>query len=514
MKFLQEKDHLLQRIREHARLDGRQQLNLAFILSLPSMLAQASYIMMEYIDASMVGSLGAHASAAIGLVSTTIWLFGGLTHSASTGFYVQVAHRIGAGEWAQARQVMRQSLLSCLSFSLLLAAAGVAISGSLPRWLGADESLWHDASAYFLVFSLCLPFSQLNSLAGGMLRSSGNTHVPSLLNILMCLLDVVFNFLLIFPTRQWHGLTLPGAGLGVLGAVVGTACAYVICSLAMCWFACVRSPQLSLLIDRGRFLPTADTLRRAFRIALPMGVEHFIMCAAQIVSTIIVAPLGTVAIAANSFGITVESLCYMPGYGISDAATTLVGQSLGARRSRLARSFGRITLMMGIAVMTVMGVVMYVTAPALMTLMTPDETVRQLTVECLRIEAFAEPMFAASLVAYGIFIGAGDTLVPCTMNLLSIWAVRITLASLLASSLGLRGVWIAMAAELCFRGIIFLLRFRSDKWMGPHAEPPAPAAPPHTPDGETAPPANPADTAHAGPLSEPAGPWECPEPLE
>ena len=224
-----------------------------------------------------------------------------------------------------------------------------------------------------------------------MLRSSGNTYVPSLLNILMCLLDVVFNFLLIFPPRQWHGLTLPGAGLGVLGAVVGTACAYVICSLAMCWFACVRSPQLSLLIDRGRFLPTADTLRRAFRIALPMGVEHFIMCAAQIVSTIIVAPLGTVAIAANSFGITVESLCYMPGYGISDAATTLVGQSLGARRSRLARSFGRITLMMGIAVMTVMGVVMYVTAPALMTLMTPDETVRQLTVECLRIEAFAEP---------------------------------------------------------------------------------------------------------------------------
>jgi len=465
MGILQEKDILLQRIRDHAHLDGGQQFKLAAILSIPSMLAQASNILMSYIDACMVGSLGAHASAAIGLVSTTIWLFGSLSHSASTGFYVQVAHRIGAGEWARARQILRESFITCLSFSLLLSLIGISISGSLPGWLGGEESLWHDSAVYFFVYSLCIPFSQLNSLCSGMLRSSGDTHTPSMLNILMCVLDVIFNFLLIFPSRYWHGIYIPGADLGVLGAVVGTALSFVICSLAMCWFTCVRSPELNLFQDSGSFLPRWNTLRQAVRISLPMGVEHFIMCGAQIVSTIIVAPLGTIAIAANSFGITIESLCYMPGFGIADAATTLVGQSLGARRSFLARSFGRITLSMGIIVMTIMGVIMYVTAPALMTVMTPDETVRQLTVECLRIEAFAEPMFAASIVAYGIFIGAGDTLVPCSMNFLSIWAVRITLAFWLASSMGLQGVWIAMALELCFRGVIFLLRFRGKAWM-------------------------------------------------
>lgn len=465
MKIIQKKDILLQRIREHSPLTGRDQLSLAVMLSIPSMMAQMSHIMMEYIDASMVGSLGAEASAAIGIVSTTIWLFGGLTHSASTGFYVQVAHRIGASEWTQARSVMRQSFMACLSFSIALAAIGACISPWLPVWLGGDEIIHHDASIYFLVFSLCLPFSQLNSLASGMLRASGNMHVPSLLNIIMCALDVLFNFLFIFPSRSWHGIFIPGAGLGVLGAVLGTALAYAICSLTMCWFACVRSRELNLFQDRGSFLPSLDTLRRSVKIALPMGVEHFIMCAAQIVSTIIVAPLGTIAIAANSFGITIESLCYMPGFGMSDAATTLVGQSLGARRSYLARSFGRITLIMGITIMTIMGVIMYISSPALMSLMTPDLEVQRLTVECLRIEAFAEPMFAASIVAYGIFIGAGDTLVPCSMNLLSIWAVRITLACVLASTMGLRGVWIAMALELCFRGAIFLLRFRSNKWM-------------------------------------------------
>lgn len=465
MSYTQYKDSLLGRIRQGQPMTGGHQLALAALLSVPSMLAQLVHIMMQYIDASMVGSLGAQASASIGLVSTTLWLFGSLCSSASVGFYVQVAHRIGAGEWAEARHVLRQSFISCLLFALVLSGIGVAISTRLPHWLGGGEDICRDASLYFLVFSLGIPFSQLNSLCSGMLRCSGNMHIPSMLNIAMCVLDVLFNLVLIFPTRQVWGITVPGAGLGVVGAGLGTLLSFVICSLTMCWFVCVRSRELNLRQDTGTFRPQRRTLARALRIALPLAVEHVVLCGAQIMSTIIVAPLGTVAIAANSFGITIEALCYMPGYGISDAATALVGQSLGAGRKHLARSFGRITVGMGIAVMTVMAVVMYVFSPALMDVMTPDESVRALTVNVLRIEAFAEPMFAASIVCYGVFVGAGDTLVPCTMNLGSIWAVRIVLAALLAGTYGLQGVWMAMAVELTFRGLIFLLRFRTDRWM-------------------------------------------------
>ena len=465
MSYTQYKDSLLSRIRMGEQMTGRNQLALAALLSVPSMMAQLVHIMMQYIDASMVGSLGAQASASIGLVSTTLWLFGSLCSSASVGFYVQVAHRIGAGEMAEARHVLRQSFISCLLFASLLSVTGMLISSRLPHWLGGGEDICHDASLYFLVFSMGIPFSQLNSLCSGMLRCSGNMHIPSLLNIVMCLLDIVFNFFLIFPTRQVWGMTIPGAGLGVVGAGLGTLLAFIVCSLTMCWFVCVRSRELNLLQDTGTFRPTSDTLGRALRIALPLAVEHVVLCGAQIVSTIIVAPLGTVAIAANSFGITVEALCYMPGYGISDAATALVGQSLGAQRPRLARSFGRITVAMGIGIMTLMAVVMYTCSPALMSVMTPDHAVRTLTVDVLRIEALAEPMFAASIVCYGVFVGAGDTVVPCTMNLCSIWVVRIVLAALLAGTMGLQGVWVAMAVELTFRGIIFLLRFRTDSWM-------------------------------------------------
>ena len=474
MNYTQSKDRLLSLIREGGKLDTLSQVKLTALLSFPSMMAQMVHIMMQYIDASMVGSLGAEASASIGLVSTSIWLFGSLCAAVSVGFYVQVAHKIGANDFAGAREVLRQSFLSCILFALVLSGIGVGISSSLPHWLGGGEDICHDASLYFMFFSMCLPFSMLNSLCAGMLRCSGNMHIPSILNISLCLLDIFFNWLLIFPTRTFHlftfspfhlSLTIPGAGLGVVGAVLGTAIAFIICSSLMCYFTVVRSKELSLKQDSGTFIPQLKTLKESFHIAAPIAVEHVILCGAQIVSTIIVAPLGTIAIAANSFGITVEALCYMPGYGIGDAATTLVGQSLGAGRRHLARSFGRITLGMGMTFMTLMAVVMYCCSPDLMAVMTPDLNVQRLTVQILRIEAFAEPMFAASIVCYGIFVGARDTLIPCTMNLGSMWLVRIVLAYLLVTSMGLQGVWIAMAIELCFRGIIFLIRFRSNSWL-------------------------------------------------
>lgn len=464
------KDSLLALIRNGKPMNLRQQLHLTAQLSMPAVIAQVSSIVMQYIDASMVGSLGADASASIGLVSTTTWLFWGVCTSAAMGFSVQVAHHIGAGNTKAARSVLRQSVVVALAFSLILAAVGCGISGPLPGWLGGDVSIAGDASLYFLIFSLFLPALQLNFLAGGMLRCSGNMYIPSILNVLMCVLDVVFNTLLIFPSREWHlsGLTLflPGAGLGVTGAALGTGLAELLTAGLMMWFLCFRSSELKLNTERGSFLPGAACFWKAVRISFPMGCEHVILCGAQILTTVIVAPLGTFAIAANSFAITAESLCYMPGYGIAEAATTLVGQSLGAGRKDLTLRFARITVGMGMAVMTVMGIVMYVAAPLMMDIMTPVTGVQSLGVMALRTEAFAEPMFAASIVAYGVFVGAGDTLVPSVMNLFSIWAVRLTLAAWLAPSMGLQGVWLAMCVELCFRGVIFLVRLQGGKWLG------------------------------------------------
>ena len=467
---MRNQSRLLKMVQDGLPMTLGQQLELTVQLSIPAIISQISSIMMQFIDASMVGSLGAEASASIGLVSTTTWLFAGISVACATGFYVQVSHLLGSKDTVQARSVLRQSLVSVLLFSLAVSAIGVALSGPLPRWLGGDEAIRHDASMYFLIYMLTLPFLQMNMLSSGMLRSSGNMYTPSVLNVMMCILDVIFNFFLIFPTRTVDiggmALTVPGAGLGVTGAALGTALATVIVAVMLLHSLCVKSPELNLKQEKGSYRPTLKCLKNAVGIALPMGCERIIMCGAQIMSTVIIAPLGTIAIAANSFAITVESLCYMPGHGVSNAATTLVGQSIGAGRKDLTWRFAHISVWMGIAVMTFMGIVMYVGAPAMMGIMTPDAAVQDLGSRILRIEAFAEPMYAASIVVYGVFVGVGDTLVPSIMNLGSIWAVRLSLAALLAPELGLEGVWIAMCIELCFRGAIFLVRLYRKKWLG------------------------------------------------
>ena len=434
-------------------MTSHEKLSLIIQLSIPSILAQISATVMFFIDASMVGHLGAKASAAIGLVETTGWLMGGLASAANMGFSVQVAHFIGANDFEAARRVMRQSLVCCLIWALIISVSSIAISPFLPYWLGGTQEIAHDASLYFAIFGFCGLFFQMEGLAGSMLKCSGNMKIPSVLNIGMCVMDVIFNYFFIYIL-----------GLGVMGAAIGTGVAILITAILMLYFLLVKSKMLSLVGRPGSFKPKSDTVRTAFKIGAPMGLQHMLMGGAQIISTLIVAPLGTIAIAAHSLAITVESLCYMPGYGIAEAATTLVGQGIGAGQRLLTRSFAYLSVSLGITIMTVMGIMMWIFAPELMGIMSPVEKVIVLGTDVLRIEAWAEPMFAAAIVVNGVFIGAGDTFIPAIMSLASMWAVRLTLAATLAPKYGLKGVWTAMAIELTFRGSIFLARLFKGGW--------------------------------------------------
>lgn len=469
MKQKKQKEDILSNIRNGQMVSTRQQLRIVIALSVPAILTQIASIIMQYIDASMVGRLGADDSASIGLVSSTTWLFGSLCFAAAMGFSVQVAQHIGARKNEEARGVLRQSLTAVFLFSLMLTIIGIALSRSLPKLLGGADQIRENATLYFLIYSCSLPIMGLNCLAASMLQCSGNMKIPSILNILMCLMNVVFNALFIFP--QYHisvlgfTITIWGVGLGVKGAALGTALAELLTTCFMLYFLCFRTSPFYLKKNES-FKPTAECLKKAIRIAFPIGFENFVVCGAMIVSTSIVAPLGIVSIAAHSFAITAESMCYMPGYGIENAATVLVGQSVGAGRKDLSRRFARITVALGMIVMTFTGTVMFFVAPIMISFFTPNLEVQKLGTQILRIEAFAEPMYAAAIVTMGALRGAGDTLIPSIMNFVSMWAVRIPLSYLLAMRIGLKGVWIAMCIELCFRGTILLIRLFREKWLG------------------------------------------------
>ena len=440
------KKDLLAALRHGEELTLRQQTTMALQLSIPAILAQLSSIAMQYIDSSMVGHLGRDASAAIGLVASSTWLLSGLCRALTVGFCVQTAQRIGAGEERDARNLVKQSLLVGVAFGMVLAALSAALAGPLPRWLGAEESIWQGASVYFLIFALSLPALQINGLVAALLQASGNMRTPSALLVLMCGLDVVFNLLLIFPSRQIGAITLPGANLGVAGAALGTALAEVVVAVIMC-VCLLRSPMLGL------------------RRGIPVAIEQAVMSGGQIVTTGVIAPLGTVSIAANSFAVTAEALCYMPGTGVETAAVTLIGQSVGARRRDLVTRLGWVTVLLGVSIMAVMSAAMYFLAPWIIGILSPDTEVVALGTEVLRIVVFAEPLFGAAIVCAGVFQGAGSSLLSSVLNFASMWGVRIPLTLLLTSRLGLHGAWVAMCIELCFRGVLFLFCLWRKFWL-------------------------------------------------
>ncbi|MDO4396335.1 MAG: MATE family efflux transporter [Clostridia bacterium] len=429
----------------------RSQLAIVWKLSIPAILTQLTSMVMQYIDSAMVGHLGANASASIGLVVTSTWLINGIGFAIMAGFSVQVAQYIGAGEPHNARRVVKHGLVACLIVSIVTMVIGVLIAKPLPRWLGGEEVLWADASAYFLVYSLTIPALNFHRLASSYMQSAGNMVTPSILNGLTCVADAFFNILLI-------------PKYGVLGAALGTAIATIVVCIPIMWICCFRYEPLR--INRKEACPLdVGILKRASKIGIPVGLEEMIMSSAYVAATAIIAPLGSIAIAAHSFAVTAESLCYMPGYGIAMAATTLVGQSIGAGNYKLARRYGYLTTAFGSAFMTVNAVIMFFACPLVFIILTPVKTVQVVATEILRIGLLAEPFYGASIVASGALKGAEDTLVPSLMALLSMWAVRLGLAMVLVPIFGVRGMWIAMAIELCFRGIIFLARLFTSKYM-------------------------------------------------
>lgn len=320
-----------------------------FLLSWPVILEQLMITLVQYIDTAMVGVLGKNATSAVGLTASSIWLFDGFLAAVAIGFSVQIAQYVGAGLLAKAKNVVRQALLFNICFGLAMACLAVTLSEPLPRWLGAEENLWQDATVYFRIIGLSMPFLLLSTLLSNMIRCAGDTKTPMILNLLINMFNIIFNFLLIYPVRTIiifdHSLTIWGANLGVAGAAWGSFLAVLLVSLMLLAVIYIKESPIRLTLQ-GNYRLQRDCLTLTAKLGVPAAMERTVLCIAQIVGTIIVARLGTVAIAANHLAIIAEALSYLPASGMAMAATTLVGQAIGADKKELAVRLSRISLLL------------------------------------------------------------------------------------------------------------------------------------------------------------------------
>lgn len=441
------------------------------LLAWPTIIEQILQTAVNYVDTAMVGSIGTYATAAIGVCTSTIWLLMGVMNIAGVGFSVMVARRIGEDDHESARAIIRQALLATVLLGLsITVVVELIVAPNLPRWMGADEEVLPHAVAYFRIIGAGYLFNTALLVTSGILRCMGDTKTPLKYNLMTNIINVIGNFLLIYPTREitlfGSSFTMPGAGWGVAGAATATVFATAFSATCMTLTLFLRKGPLQVHLHED-YRPHREILSQALRLGVPSFLERATISVGQICTTAMITGLGTAAIAAHQLANTGESLCYMPIFGFATAATTLVAQNLGAGDKERAYQQGRLCNWMAVGVMCCTSAVMFALAPQIIRIFSDDPQVIALGSQVLRIEAFAEPFFAIASVVGGVLRGAGDTKWPFYISLAGMWLLRVPVAFVLINGFGwsLHAVWVGMALDLIVRGLISFWRFKKRAWL-------------------------------------------------
>lgn len=438
-------------------------LPVIFALAWPTMLEQAMNTAVQYVDAAMVGRLGAMATAAVGVTTTINWMIGSTVSALGVGFLSFIARAYGAGDRQRAARVSSQAVLAVLVSGLLFTVLPLALHRQVPRWMQAGEDIRDTAGRYFFILYTPMLLRAASIIFGTALRASGDTKTPMRVGVMMNVINVVLNYLLIYPTHTVWGVTVPGAGWGVEGAAIASAVSYAAGGIGIT-LALWRHPVIS---PKGQKLrPDWEILTPCLKVALPSTLQRFGTSFGYVAFAAMINALGTVPLAAHSIANTVESAFYVPGYGMQTAAATLTGNALGAKDKNRMRDLSQMLLILEIGMMVISGTLLFIFAPGMMRLFTADAAVIALGATVLRMVAVSEPFYGVAIILEGMLQGVGDTVTPFFFNILGMWGVRI-LGTFLCTRVfhfGLIGAWSCMIAHNLLLFLLLTLHFRRGKW--------------------------------------------------
>ena len=448
------------------RLD-RSTLAIILTLAWPTMLEQLMQTAVQYIDTAMVGSLGTDATAAVGATSTVNWLVIITISSLGTGFLSFIAKACGAGDREKAARSASQGVLLTLIAGSILTVLVLTLGRFVPVWMHVDSSIRDLSATYFLILYSPILFRTATVIFGTMLRAAGDTKTPMRVGIVVNLVNVVLNFLLIYPTRRLtlFGLYVPmiGAGLGVVGAAIASAIAFAVGGI----FITVVLWKHPFLSPRGQSIrPDWTVLRPCFQVALPNMVQRFGVSFGYVTFASMINSIGEVATAAHTIANTVESAFYIPGFGMQTAAATLAGNALGAKDSEQLKRLTRTCLIIEVLLMIVSGGLLFLLAAPMMRIFSRSEEVVQLGATVLRMVALSEPFYGVFIIFEGVRLGLGDTKTPLIFNLIGMWGVRITGTYLCTQllHLGLVSAWACMILHNLLVFTLYTVQYATGRW--------------------------------------------------
>ena len=451
------------------RQRNREETALLLSLVWPCVLENLTTTLVSLVDTAMVGSAGAAATAAVGLCTSPTWLMNGLTRALGIGGMAMTARAVGARDHSlaehTAQQVLRAAMLLAAAISLVLFFGAPII----PVLMQATPEVCAGAETYLRITSLSSFIHYTALVMGALLRGAGDMKTPMAAGIAANVINVIGNYLLIYPTRTVSlfgvSFTMWGADLGVAGAAIASSASMAVSGAWLLWRMAGRRSLLRIRLDLRRRWDT-QLLDRVLRIATPAALERVVINGGQIIYAAMFASVGTASSAVYHIICTIEAIGYMPANGFSSAATALVGQKLGAGDPDAAERIGKKSVRLALMLLCVIGGMMALCRYTLPVLFTEDQAVLMLCEGLMILCGAVQPLNALSIVTQGALGGAGDTARPFVYSLMTMWGVRVPSAYLLGFGLnwGVYGIYFAMHLDLMVRSALLLRRFGRGEW--------------------------------------------------
>lgn len=433
-------------------------------LAWPTMLEQLLQTAVQYIDTAMVGSLGTQATAAVGATTTVNWLIGSTVSALGVGFLAVISQALGAKNKALATKVSGQAVLITLIVGLFFTAVTLILSPVVPTLMRVDPSIRETAAKYFFILYTPMLFRSASIIFGSILRAAGDSKTPMRVGIVVNAVNVILNFLLIYPTRRLTvfgvSFTMLGADKGVLGAAAASAIAYAIGGMIIT-VALFRHKEISPGKIRFRF--DKEVLRPCLKVALPNMLQRFGTSLGYVAFASMINSLGEISTAAHTIANTVESAFYIPGYGMQAAAATLAGNAKGAGDRQRIKDLAFVLIIVEVVLMIVSGGLLFIFAPQMMSLFSKDTEVISLGTTVLKMVAVSEPIYGVSIIIEGMLQGQGNTKTPFIFNILGMWGIRI-LGTFICTSLlglGLISAWGCMILHNVLLFVMFTLYYKN-----------------------------------------------------
>lgn len=452
---------------------NKEMITVILSLAWPTMLEQLMQTTVQYIDTAMVGSLGTQATAAVGSTGTINWLVSGSIGALSIGFLSYIAKACGAKDLKNARRAAGQASLMVLVAGSFFTILTVGVSRYLPIWMQVDESIQEMAGKYFLILYAPMLFRTATIIFGNVLRSVGDTKTPMKIGVIVNVLNVLLNFVFIYPTREINiagkSIVVYGTGWGVLGAALASAIAFCAGGILIT-VVLFRHPVIS---PKGQSMkPQWDILQPCLEVAIPNMLQRFGTSLGYVFFAAMINSVGEVATAAHTIANTVESLFYIPAYGMQTAAATLAGNAYGAGDRKQMREFSRMFIPIEVGLMFITGSALFVVAPMFMGIFSSNTEVINLGATVLRMVAVTEPFYGFSIIVEGFMQGVGKTREPFVYNIIGMWGVRIVGTFICTQwlGLGLVSAWICMILHNLLLFTMFLISYIKGSWNPLHTK--------------------------------------------